>query len=139
MKVQVRLEEGMKIVGSNENGKELRFDAHIASGGEESAPVPMEGVLQSLAACTSMDVISILRKKRKQIDNYEVFVDAERAEEHPKVFTQVTLRYELTSPDASEQDFQRSIELSQDKYCPVVAMLRAAGVTVDWSCEVKQP
>ena len=132
MKAELRLERNMRFIGKNMDGHETVFDTVPAVGGENSAPTPMEIMLQGLAACSSMDVLSILRKKRKQIDDYWVEVDSQRAEEHPKVFLKAHLVYNLKSPDAEEKDLIRAIELSQDKYCSISAMFRAAGCEVTY-------
>jgi putative redox protein len=77
----------------------------------------------SLGGCTAMDVISILQKMRQDVTDFEVKVEAERAEEHPKVFTKATLEYHLTGQDLDEKSVMRAIELSAIRYCPAQAML----------------
>ena len=136
MRVKLVREQDLKLVATNDRKQPLRFDAHLKSGGEESAPVPMEGLLSSLCACTSMDVLSILRKKRREIVAYEVEAEGTQAETHPRIFTKIHLRFQLVSPDATLLDFERSIELSQDKYCPIAATLRNAGCELTWEAEV---
>lgn len=80
-------------------------------------------VLLGLAGCTAMDVISILRKKRQHVTGFEVQAHAERAEEHPKVFTDVTIRYIVEGINIDPAAVMRAIELSETKYCPAQAML----------------
>ena len=94
-------------------------------------------MLQAMAACSFMDVVSILRKKRKTVTSLIVNIEGERAEEHPKVFTKATLKYELTSPDAALKDLERSIELSQDKFCGAAEMFRKSGCEVNWEATLK--
>ena len=77
-----------------------------------------------------MDVLGILRKKRKHIDKFWIDISGERAETHPKVMKNVHLVYNLVSPDAEENDLIRAVELSQDKYCSVSAMFKASGCEV---------
>ena len=132
MKATLKLDKNMRLIGSSVKGHETVFDTP-AAGGDDTAATPMEIMLQSLAACSSMDVLSILRKKRKQIDEYWVEIEGERTEEHPKVFKKVNIKYNLKSPDAEEADFRRSIELSQDKYCGASAIFKLSGCEVTYS------
>jgi putative redox protein len=83
-----------------------------------------------------MDIISILKKKRKQIVNLTAEVDADRAEEHPKVFTALRIIYRLQSPDCAMADFERAISLSTEKYCSISAMFRQSGCRLEWSAEL---
>lgn len=93
--------------------------------GDDAAPSPKETVLAALAGCTAMDVASILRKKRQPAATYEVEVAGESAEEHPKVFTVITVEHRVSGAVEAEA-LRRSIELSVTRYCPVSAMLSAA-------------
>lgn len=112
-----------------------RADARTASGyalslagdppeGAGDAPGPKETLLAALAGCTSMDVASILRKKRQVPDSYEISVTGESASEHPKVFTSIGVEHRVTGAVTAEA-LRRSIELSATRYCPVNAMLSA--------------
>lgn len=86
-------------------------------------PGPMEMLALSLAGCGAMDVISILQKKRQDVTEFEVRVHAERAAEHPKVYTRARLEYRVTGRGVQEAAVSRAIELSLEKYCSVHAML----------------
>src|SRR5262245_2388974 len=88
---------------------------------EPDGPNPVETLLASLAGCTGMDVIGILRKKRQAAVAYEVIVDGDRTEEHPRVFTAVRVEHRVRGAVEPEA-LRRSIELSATKYCPVSAM-----------------
>ncbi len=92
-------------------------------GGDERGFQPMELMLISLLGCTAMDVISILRKKRQVVTDFEVKGHAERAPKHPKVFTEVTIEYHVTGKNVDEAAVRRSIELSAIRYCPAQGML----------------
>src|SRR5262245_32860318 len=87
-------------------------------------PSPMESLQGALAACTGMDIVSILEKMRKSIKAFRVEVEAVRRDEHPRIYTDLTLVYYLDGPDLDEVSVTRAVELSQDKYCSVAAMLR---------------
>jgi putative redox protein len=88
------------------------------------APGPKETLLAALAGCTSMDVASILRKKRQPPDSYEIAVTGDSATEHPKVFTSIGVEHRIRGAVTAEA-LRRSIELSATRYCPVNAMLSA--------------
>ena len=137
MKANLKLDRKMRIIGTNDLGLETIFDTHPGVGGEDTAPTPMEIMLQAMGSCSFMDVISILRKKRKQVDGLNISLDGERGDKHPKMFTKVHLVYELESPDAELKDLERAIELSQATYCGASAMFKAAGCEVTWEARIK--
>lgn len=84
----------------------------------------METVLIALAGCTGMDVVGILEKMRAPLEGLTVRVTGERAEIHPKVFTQIHVRYEARGMGLTPAQMNRAVKLSQEKYCSVAAMLR---------------
>jgi putative redox protein len=92
--------------------------------GHGHAAGPRATLLAALAGCTSMDVASILRKKRQHAATYEVAVSAESAEEHPRVFVEISVEHRV-SGDVRPEALRRSIELSATRYCPVSAMMSA--------------
>lgn len=123
MRASVTWKGNLSFTGTAGTGFELPLGASAAVGGNEDGFRPMELMALSLAGCTAMDVISILEKKRQQISDYEVKVEAPRAEEHPKVFTAARIEYHVTGVEVSEQALVRSIELSATQYCPAQGML----------------
>jgi len=136
MKITVVFNETMPLVGTSAPGHTTLFDTSPEFYGTDSASSPMEVLLESLAACSMMDIISILKKKRREVINLTADVEADRAEEHPKVFTAIRILFRLESSDSTMQDFERAISLSIEKYCSVAAMLRAAGCSIEWSSEL---
>ncbi|MGQ9806579.1 MAG: OsmC family protein [Chlorobiales bacterium] len=124
--------------GYNERGNETLFEPSPDHGGSGNVATPMEIFLQSAAACSMIDVISILQKKRKHITDLKIFVESDRAETHPKIFTKIKFRYELTSPDAELADLERSVELSMEKYCSVSGTLKKSGCDVSYELVVKR-
>jgi len=118
----VEFRGGMHFVGLPKSGHEVHMDAGVASGGQASAPTPVEAMLCSLAGCTGMDIVSILRKMKTVPDHFRVLVDDARAEEYPKVFTKLHLTYEITG-DIPEANVKKAIELSLAKYCPIANTL----------------
>ena len=86
----------------------------------------MEMIALGLAGCTAMDVISILRKKRQDVTQFEVRVDAPRSTDYPKVFTRAVITYVVTGRSVDEDAVLRSIELAATKYCSAQIMLESA-------------
>jgi putative redox protein len=114
---------GLRLVGQGGQGPGIVVD-HVLGDEDrpENGPRPLELLLIGLAGCTAMDVISILKKKRQTFTDFQINVSAERAEEHPKVYTKIHLEYVVVG-DVEPQALERSIELSQEKYCSASAML----------------
>jgi len=123
MNATVKLEQGMRFAGISDSGHEVYMDSDPSVGGADSAARPMELLLMGLCGCTAMDTISILRKKRQQVGGLEVRASAERAEEHPKVFTDIALHYIITGTEVDPTAVERAIQLSAERYCPAQAML----------------
>jgi putative redox protein len=95
-------------------------------------PSPMEALLGAVAGCSGMDVVGILGKMRKEITSLRMEVEGARAEEHPRVFTEIHLTYYMDGPAIDAASALRAVELSQDKYCSVAAMLRPT-VKMGWT------
>ncbi|MEP7082748.1 MAG: OsmC family protein [Chloroflexota bacterium] len=107
-----------------DHGHRIVMDASPPEGAD-AAPGPKETLLSALAGCTGMDVVSILRKKRQRATRYEITVTGESADEHPRVFTTITVEH-IVSGAVEAEALRRSIELSATRYCPVNAMLSAS-------------
>jgi putative redox protein len=123
MDATVTWKQGLSFDCTASTGFTLPLGASPAVGGDNDGFRPMELILSGLIGCTAMDVISILQKKRQNITEFRVFGHATRAEEHPKVFTKITLEYQITGKGIDEEAVRRAIELSETKYCPAQAML----------------
>jgi|SRR5215217_7842305 len=126
MKATVNWKGGMAFSGLANSGYAVQMDADIAVGGNDTGVRPMEMIAMSLAACTAMDVISILQTKRQKITKFEVNIDAPRSHDHPQVFTNALITYTITGTAVDEAAVLRAMELSATKYCPVHAMLEQA-------------
>ena len=116
----------MSFEGAGDSGFSQKMDSEEVAGGENSAARPMEFIALGLAGCTGMDVISILQKKQQPVVDFQVKVHAERAEQHPKVFSRAVIEYLVTGKNIDENALLRAIELSAEKYCPAQAMLSKA-------------
>jgi Predicted redox protein, regulator of disulfide bond formation len=131
MKVELKQVEGGTFVVKADSNHWVVLDASTNEGGSDAASRPMELVLMGLAGCTAIDVELILKKKRAPIKKLELKVDAERAEEHPKVFKQIHISY-IIHGAVNRADAEHAVALSEEKYCSASAMLRrTAEITYD--------
>ena len=94
---------------------------------------PSELMLVALGSCTAVDVVEILRKKRKKIKALEISVNAEQDQDPPWTFRKIHLKFTVSGDNISEDDLQKAIELSEDKYCSVAATIRGkANITTEY-------
>jgi len=120
-----------KFVATSPSGHAVTLDSDRSS---NKAPGPMELVLMALGACTATDVVSILEKKRQKLESLEVICSGERAAEPPTVWTKLEILYRLRG-QLDDTAVKHAIQLSEDKYCSVAAMLKkTAGVS--WRYEI---
>lgn len=126
MDVTMTWQGGMAFDGVVPSGFLHRLDADESVGGGNSGARPMELIAMGLAGCTAMDVISILQKKRQAVTDFQVLFHGDRAREHPKVFTQAVIEFQVYGTDVDETALLRAIELSAQNYCPAQAMLEKA-------------
>lgn len=131
-RVEINWKSGMRFDAVPESGHTIIMDAEKEHDGTDMGPRPMELLLVGLGGCTGMDVVAILKKMRKQIVNFRLNITAERAKEHPKVYTNINLEYILEG-NMEEKDVERAIELSQHKFCSASAMLgKTAKITYSY-------
>ena len=123
-----------KFVATSPSGHAITIDSDRAS---NKAPGPMELVLMALGACTATDVVSILKKKRQKLEGLEVICSGERASEPPTVWVKLEILYRLRG-SLEEAAVKRAIELSEQKYCSVSAMLQKTA-TLTWRHEILPP
>lgn len=122
----VRWAGGEKFVATMPSGRSIQFDASSA---HADGPSPMETLLGALGACTAVDVAMILAKKRQQLESLEVVISGERASSPPQIWTKIEMLYRL-SGSLDDKAVRDAIQLSQEKYCSVAAMLgKAAKIT----------
>jgi putative redox protein len=124
IKVDVTLVSGMNFIGKNKNGQQVSLDAKPEFGGKNKGHSPLELVASGLAGCTAMDVISILVKKRQYVSRFEVAVEAERTDNHPKIFTNLMITYIVDGKNIKLSAVKKAVQLSYEKYCPAIAMFR---------------
>ena len=121
--VHVKWNGKRRFVGWDEAGHGVVMDSMPTHHGDGSGARPIELVLYALAGCTGMDVISIMEKKRQKVTDFEVVVTGSQREDPPKIYTDIAVEYVLTGIDLAPAAVERSIELSEEKYCSVRGML----------------
>ncbi|MBN1999610.1 OsmC family protein [candidate division KSB1 bacterium] len=133
MKAVIKQVQGMSLVGKADSGHWVSMDAPESLGGEDAGARPLELFLLGLGGCTSMDVISILQKKRIHLEFYECFLEAERVEEHPRVFHTVKIKFVFYGDAIPKDAVERAIELSHSKYCSASAMVgKSAKIEIEY-------
>lgn len=139
MKARIKQVDGLILVGKGGSNHWLAMDTIEDFGGSDAATKPMELILLGLGGCTSMDVLSILKKKRTPITNFEMEVDAEQAENYPKVFTKINVKYIFYGDKANikTKDIEHAMELSQNVYCSVSAMMKST-VDIQYNYEIRE-
>ena len=138
MKGTVTLQEGSTFEGVASSGHRVTMDVAPEVGGRNLGLRPMEMVLLGLGGCTAIDVLHMLRKGRQPITDMRVELDAERADDVPKVFTRIHLHFVLTGAGLDPHKIERAINLSASKYCSASMMLnKTAEMTHDFEI-VKQ-
>ncbi len=123
-----------KFVATSPSGHAVTIDSDRES---NQAPGPMELLLMALGACTATDVVIILEKKRQKLQSLEVICSGERAAEPPAVWTNLEIVYRLRG-QLDDAAVKHAIQLSEDKYCSVAAMLRKTA-TLSWRYEIVPP
>lgn len=135
MKAKISLREGVSFLGQTDSGHTVLMDGAPDAGGKNLGPRPMEMILLGLGGCAAFDVVLILRKARQALTDCLVEIDAQRASEDPKVFTQIHLHFIVTGKDIDPQRVERAISLSAEKYCSASMMLKAT-VTITHDYEI---
>lgn len=130
MKARVKWVEDVCFMGESESGHAVILDAAPDIGGRNLGMRPMEMLLISMGACSSIDVVTILKKARQNISNCVAEISAERADEIPKVFTKIHVHFVVTGQDLNVAQVERAVKLSAEKYCSASIMLgKAAQIT----------
>ena len=128
MDATVVWKKGLSFTGTGHTSSfTLPLGADAKGGGDNDGFRPTELILVGLAGCTAMDVISILEKKRQAVSGFEVKAHGERAVEDPKQFTGFLVEYIVRGKGIDPAAVERAVELSEQKYCSVMATLRGAG------------
>ena len=121
IQAQLTWTEGLQFVGRTDGGPAVVMDNPEGGSGAS----PMELLLMGTAGCTAMDVISILKKKRMSVTGFKVNISGNRADDHPRRYTDVDVEYVIYGADIKPEAVQRAIDLSENKYCGAMASLNA--------------
>jgi len=133
MKCRIKWLDHMSFVGESGSGHSVVMDGAPDAGGRNLGVRPLEMLLLGLGGCTAFDVVSILRKSRQQLVDCEVEIEAERADDIPKVFTKIHLHFIVSGRDLDQGKVAKAIDLSADKYCSASRMLeKTAAITHDF-------
>lgn len=135
MEAEVIQTTGGTFVGRCDSKHWVVMDTPEAVGGHNGGATPMELVLMAMGGCTGMDLASLFKKMRVDYDRLQIKLSAKRAEEHPKGFTEVEIRYIFTGMDVDEEKVKKAIELSMEKYCSVTSMIKKAA-KITYSYEI---
>lgn len=136
MKARIQWAGEALFIGDSGSGHAVVMDGPPENGGRNLGIRPMEMVLIGLGGCSNFDVVSILKKARQPVDSCEVYLDAERAPDEPKVFTKIHLHFVVKGRGLKEAQVKRAIELSAEKYCSASIMLGRAGVDISHDYEI---
>ena len=124
--------QNMLFESDNPSGHKVLIDTSPEHGGENKGLGPKALMLSSLAGCSGLDVVSLLKKMRAEVDDFKMVVHGELTEEHPKYYHKVAVEYHFYGSDLQEDKINKAVKLSIDQYCGVMEMFRQfAKVTTD--------
>ncbi len=134
MEIDVRWNQGMNFEADTPSGHTVQLDS-APKDQPTKGPSPMEQVGLSVAGCSGMDVVAIIEKRRKNLEKFEIKMNAERAETHPKVFSKIELLYRFKAEGLTLEEAEKAVKLSLDKYCSVSKMIGSTA-ELSWKCEL---
>jgi putative redox protein len=138
MKARIKWVENVSFIAESGSGHAFLMDGAPEGGGRNMGPRPMEVVLMGTGGCTAYDVVHILRKSRAPVTDCVVEINAERAEEDPKVFTKIHFHFVVTGTGLKPAQVERAVHLTAEKYCSASIMLgKTAAITHDF--EIREP
>lgn len=135
MKTRIKYIENVCLMAESESGNSLIIDGSPDIGGRNLGVRPMEMILMGLGGCTTMDILTILRKKRLNIKDCVIEIDSQRRDTIPKTFSKIHLHFIITGDELNEKHVQQAVQLSVEKYCSVYAMLKNS-VEISYDYEI---
>jgi putative redox protein len=133
METQLKWAGNAVFIGRASSGHTIVMDGSVEGGGRNLGPRPMEMLILGMGACSTYDVVSILKKSRQEITDCEIKITSQRADSDPKVFTDIQLHFIVSGHNLKEKQVERAIKLSAEKYCSASIMLGAtANITHDF-------
>lgn len=134
-KVKVKWLDHLRVEATTLNGHSLIMDTSKEVGGLDSGPRPLELLLIGLGGCMMMDMVSIIQKRRLELKGIDMEITGERAEEHPRVYTKITVI--INSYGIPKEEVERAFNLSKEKYCSAYAMLSKA-VDIEYILNIQE-
>ncbi len=123
-KVTTTWKENMLLESDNPHGNHVLMEADTDFGGSNQGLNPKALMLSSLGGCTALDVVALLKKMRVEVDDFNVVVNGELTEEHPKYYHKVSVDYYFKGIDLNEDKIKKAVSLSEERYCGVIDMFR---------------
>jgi putative redox protein len=112
------------------NGHRLTMDLSVEAGGEDAGPRPKPLMLVAMAGCTGLDVVSLMKKMRQEVEYFNLIVEGDTEDEHPNAFIRMHIIYELRGKDLDPEKIEKAISLSMDRYCGVSAVYKKADIQI---------
>lgn len=137
MEARVKWVEDLTFMAESESGHAVLLSSGKAHGGKDNCLRPFELLLLGLGGCASIDVVSILKKARQDVNDCEALLSAERFDGTPSYFTKINCHFVITGSNLSDKQAQRAVDLSFEKYCSVAFMLREKA-EITWSYELQE-
>jgi len=134
MKLNLKYIEDKVYETINETGNSIKID--MKDPDEKQYQSPTQLLLSGVVACAAVDIVSMIKKKRKTFVNLEAEIEGTRRDEHPRKFTDIRIKYILTSPDTTTEELIKVVDLAVEKYCSVAASLDG-GINLTHDAEVK--
>ncbi len=135
MKTRIKYIENVCLMAESESGHSLIIDGSPEIGGRNLGVRPMEMILMGLGGCTTIDILTILRKKRQNITDCVIEIDSQRRDTIPKIFSKIHLHFIITGDNLNEKHVQQAVQLSAEKYCSVSEMLKQS-VEISYDYEI---
>ncbi len=133
METQLKWAGNAAFIGRASSGHTIVMDGPAEGGGRNLGPRPMEMLILGMGACSTYDVVTILKKSRQEITDCEIKITSQRADSDPKIFTDIQLHFIVSGHNLKEKQVERAIKLSAEKYCSASIMLGAtANITHDF-------
>ena len=133
METQLKWAGNAAFIGTASSGHTIVMDGPAEGGGRNLGPRPMEMLILGMGACSTYDVVSILKKSRQEITDCEIKITSQRADSDPKVFTDIQLHFIVSGKALKEKQVERAVKLSAEKYCSASIMLgKTANITHDF-------
>lgn len=123
-KIVVDWQKGFMFIGKDEKGFTVNLDMSKENGGSDTALSPMETLLACLGACTGMDIVVVMKKKKQNLTSLSIEIVGHRRDEDPKIYTDIEMKYILKGKNLVKEAVERAIKLSEDTYCSVGGMLK---------------